>query len=304
MQLSIQQSLEQLKEHIDMARSEKNLTAVFTDTASAIRAKTGTTEQICPLDFADKINAIQTGGGGDENRLKAFFTVGGKCKDITNESTVVDLTKILKYGDTSEVESFYSFFMDSKISAVPLLDTRKGKSFSMMFYRCGLLKEIPPIDTSHGGRGATDEMCSFCRTITTMPTNIVYNGLYETFWGCTGLETIPDSEVTHTGDASAEDAFNGCTNLKSIGRLNFEGYTSFNNMCYGCTSLERFGGYNIHYSFNLSASTKFTREALLEVLNNLTTVSNTTTLNLGATNLAKLTDEDKAIATNKGWTLA
>ena len=52
-----------------MARSEKNLTAVFTDTASAIRAKTNTTENICPLDFADKINSIQTGGGG----MKAFI---------------------------------------------------------------------------------------------------------------------------------------------------------------------------------------------------------------------------------------
>lgn len=28
------------------------------------------------------------------------------------------------------------------------------------------------------------------------------------------------------------------------------------------------------------------------------------TLTLGATNLAKLTDEQKAVATNKGWTLA
>ena len=56
-----------------MARSEKNLTAVFTDTASAIRAKTGTTEAICPLDFADKINSIQTGGTGGGGGLKAYF---------------------------------------------------------------------------------------------------------------------------------------------------------------------------------------------------------------------------------------
>ena len=62
-----------------MARSEKNLTAVFTDTASAIRAKTGTTEQICPLDFADKINSIQTGGGGTGGGMKAYFEAGGKC---------------------------------------------------------------------------------------------------------------------------------------------------------------------------------------------------------------------------------
>ena len=36
----------------------------------------------------------------------------------------------------------------------------------------------------------------------------------------------------------------------------------------------------------------------------LKTVTSTKTLTMGADNLAKLTDEDKAIATNKGWTLA
>lgn len=45
-----------------MARSEKNLTAVFTDTADAIRAKKGTSAEICPLDFADEITSIPGGG--------------------------------------------------------------------------------------------------------------------------------------------------------------------------------------------------------------------------------------------------
>ena len=57
-------------------------------------------------------------------------------------------------------------------------------------------------------------------------------------------------------------------------------------------------------NFNISSSTLFTREALVEILNNLATVTSTKTLTMGSTNLAKLTDEDKAIATNKGWTLA
>ena len=57
-------------------------------------------------------------------------------------------------------------------------------------------------------------------------------------------------------------------------------------------------------SFDISASTKFTEAALVEILNNLATVTTTTTLKMGATNLAKLTDADKKIATDKGWTLA
>lgn len=40
------------------------------------------------------------------------------------------------------------------------------------------------------------------------------------------------------------------------------------------------------------------------VINGLQTVDTTQTLTLGTTNLAKLTEEEMAIATEKGWTLA
>ena len=47
-----------------------------------------------------------------------------------------------------------------------------------------------------------------------------------------------------------------------------------------------------------------TRESLLWYLNSLAKIATTKTLPIGSTNLAKLTDEDKKIATDKGWTLA
>ena len=59
---------------------------------------------------------------------------------------------------------------------------------------------------------------------------------------------------------------------------------------------------------NISVSIKFdsnklTHDSLMSIINNLATVSTTQTLTLGSTNLNKLTDDEKAIATNKGWTL-
>ena len=45
-------------------------------------------------------------------------------------------------------------------------------------------------------------------------------------------------------------------------------------------------------------------DRLQETIKCLKPVTTTTTLTLGSTNLAKLTDEDKKIATDKGWTLA
>ena len=75
-------------------------------------------------------------------------------------------------------------------------------------------------------------------------------------------------------------------------------------MFYGCSNLETIHMHGMKVSFNISASTKFTREALVEILNNLATVTTSPTLTMGSTNLAKLTDADKSIATGKGWKLA
>lgn len=58
-----------------MARSENNLTAVFTDTANAIREKTGDSALIIPRDFADAIANISGGGGkGDFDFSGSTFT--------------------------------------------------------------------------------------------------------------------------------------------------------------------------------------------------------------------------------------
>lgn len=62
---------------------------------------------------------------------------------------------------------------------------------------------------------------------------------------------------------------------------------------------------NLWYDHYLNVSrTNYTREALVQAFNSLGTPATTQTLTIGATNLAKLTAEDIAIATNKGWTLA
>jgi hypothetical protein len=41
----------------------------------------------------------------------------------------------------------------------------------------------------------------------------------------------------------------------------------------------------------------------MSIINNLKETTSTKTLTLGAINLAKLSDEEKAIGVNKGWTL-
>lgn len=63
-----------------------------------------------------------------------------------------------------------------------------------------------------------------------------------------------------------------------------------------------------YYNFNLSSSSKLTYESLMNVINNLYDIKskgcNTQQLMLGSTNLAKLTAEEIAIATEKGWSVS
>lgn len=98
------------------------------------------------------------------------------------------------------------------------------------------------------------------------------------FWGCFSLQTVPAFDCSNVTNMS--NIFSSCSSLKSILMT------------------------NIGVNLNISASIQFERSDLLVILNNLKTVTSTKTLTMGATNLAKLTDEDKLIATNKGWTLA
>ena len=59
---------------------------------------------------------------------------------------------------------------------------------------------------------------------------------------------------------------------------------------------------------DLSSATKLTHESLMNVINNLYDIKtkgcNAQPLVLGSTNLAKLTAEEIAIATNKGWNVS
>ena len=73
----------------------------------------------------------------------------------------------------------------------------------------------------------------------------------------------------------------------------------------GLKKFTTFGGLtNLKIDLDLSPCPNLTKESLLNVFNEAADVTaSPKTLTLGADNLAKLTDDEKAIATNKGWTL-
>ena len=232
--------------------------------------------------------------------MKAFFEAGGKC----SYSTAQSFEGCWQPSDSKNVTDMSSmFYKCSKLTTIPQLDTSKITDMNHMFNYCSKLTTIPKLDTSN----VTDMtyMFSDCRSLTTIPqldTSKVTKMGY-TFYYCSKLTTIPKFDTSNVTDM--EYMFTSCSSLTVIPQFDASKVTSMSSMLYYCSSLTAIHMININVNLSISSSTKFTREALVEIIGNLKAqTGGSKKLTMGSENLAKLTDEDKAVATGKGWTLA
>ena len=157
-------------------------------------------------------------------------------------------------------------------------DTENITNMNNMFDYCQYLINIPLLNTSK---------------VTHM------NNMFNNCFALTTIPKLDTSKVTHM-----QYMFYNCKSLNVVPKLDVSNVTTMVYMFYNCKNLAEIHMTGIKVAIDIHDSTKFTREALVEILNNLVTDTKTHTLTMGSTNLAKLTDEDKSIATNKGWTLA
>ena len=103
------------------------------------------------------------------------------------------------------------------------------------------------------------------------------------------------------------NCFSGCSSLVSLTLPSGFGQaaTDLSGCFSGCSSLTTISGNpNFKVSLDLSSCTQLQHDSLMNIINGLQTVTTSQTLKLGETNLSKLTDEEKKVATDKGWTLA
>ncbi|MBE6807564.1 MAG: hypothetical protein E7527_06155 [Ruminococcaceae bacterium] len=122
----------------------------------------------------------------------------------------------------------------------------------------------------------------FVSRITNVKVPIIATGNLNSVWQSSEVVTIPYLDVS--GVTSINLPFYGATKLTNI---NFVGQLKVNGM-------------------DLSSSPKVTHQSLLSLLNCLEDKTGDTSgtqwvVTLGKTNKAKLTDEELAIAENKGW---
>lgn len=115
------------------------------------------------------------------------------------------------------------------------------------------------------------------------------------------LVNLSTGTVNLTG--STVSIFNQCTSLLKInGELDFSAVTSCSSAFAVCRSLISVKIKNLGVEADFSQC-PLSLDSVKYLTTNLQTVTTTVRLNLGSANLAKLTDDEKAVITAKGWTL-
>ena len=218
-------------------------------------------------------------------------------------------------GDVINMAGMFNWCENLK--TIPLLDTSNVTNMAGMFGFCTNLKTIPKINTAKVVN--MSDMFGQCKNIEEIPlldTSHVTN-MFGMFSRCELLKAIPELNTANVSNMQA--MFGYCSSLKDVPLLEAGSVTRVSLIFNNCGLLENLGGLkdlglaylttaranNIDYSLVLSKCPLLTHDSLMNVINNLYDIKSkgvkTQTLQLGDINKAKLTAEEIAIATNKGW---
>ena len=194
--------------------------------------------------------------------------------------------------DTSNVTDmermFYSCKELTSLGDVSNWDTSNVTDMSYMFYSCQKLTSLDISNWDTSNVTSMPDMFNYCKLLVSLDLskwNVgKVTGMGTMFSNCESLTTLNVSgwDVSHiTSNYAIQTTFDNCKSLVDFyPPQNFNANIIFKN----CPVLSH--------------------DSLVRIINNLMTTTSTKKLTLGATNKAKLTDEEIAIATNKGWTIA
>lgn len=261
------------------------------------------------------------------NSLTSCQSMFQQCYNLLNG---VELT------NTSQVSQFgFMYWNCFSLAYCPTYDTSAATTFTNMFYFCQNLREIPPFSNTalvnnfssaffgcHLIRSLPAFNYTSCTTINSMCINCFnlqsVNGtitlssaattitLTSAFQGCSSLITAPTIVLNNNNTSVvAGNVFASCTRIITGPSINLSKATSsVSTIVNGCTSMKSFSPNGVVFGLN-NANGMMSTPALVALFNSLGTASGAQTLTVsGNWGWASLTTEEKAIATNKGWTLA
>ena len=247
--------------------------------------------------------------------INGIYSTNSSLTDCKGMFSLCNNLITIPHFDTSNVTTMAHMFDGcSSLTTIPQLDTSNATTTNHMFNNCASLITIPQLNTSKVEN--MEYMFWKCASLTSIPYMITSNvkEMRYIFRGCASLTTIPQLDLSNV--SYLYGMFMECSGLKSLPLLDFSNIgstmevfdipSSSNEQPY--PYLTDLGGFKkLTTSLNLSGMQNLTVQSLMNVINNLRNLNGTgltqVTLTLGTTNLNKLTEEQKAVATNKGWIL-
>lgn len=193
-------------------------------------------------------------------------------------------------GNSSNCENMNATFADCySLEKGPELDTSNCSNLDGMFYQCTSLTSIPYYNTSK------------CTNMTRM---LSY----------TQIKTIPQLDMSKV--TTVESMFEGCSSLESLPKLNWSSVENVSGVFgwdtnWNLTELGGFEGFKWDWDNyeGLYLCPYLTYESIMNVINNLYDFraaginSIIRTLRINPESMSKLSNNDIAVATAKGWAL-
>ena len=230
-----------------------------------------------------------------------------------------NLTRINVNLDGAAGESTRSFMFADSISLIeaPEIDTTLTTDMSGMYQSCESLEKVPSynIDVC----ASLSDMFNYCSNLVEVGDFTTYSGtatellsVYFMFSGCRSLVQAPNIPTKNVEDFVG--MFDNCSALETVPEYNFSKANNVANIFNGCYNLTNFGGFkNIKIDLpdncGLVQCWKLSYESLINIINGLYNFRangdniTTRTIKLNYMSISKLTEDDIAMATSKGWVI-
>ena len=248
--------------------------------------------------------------GWDTSEVTDMATMFNNCSNLTS----IDLSN----WNTSKVTTMGSMFNNcSSLTSLDLssFDTSKVTYMYSMFQDCSSLTSIDVSSFNTLKVYRIDNMFKNCKSLTSLNLSNFSTpsctDMSQLFYGCSNLTSLDLSSFDTSKVTSLWFMFDSCSNLTSLDLSSFNttACTDMQWMFSGCRKLKDVTWGN-NWASN-SAITSFdvspcplSHDSCLDLFNKLATKSSNATLKLSTTTKGYMSEEEIAIATNKGWTVS
>lgn len=224
----------------------------------------------------------------------------------TRDKALLGLCYFAWYGSSNITNMEEMFRYCYSLIAVLALDTSKADSMYAAFYYCYKILAIPALDVSNAT--SLSNAFAYCCSLTAVPdlNAAKADDIQYIFTGCYSLTALPDLNASKVRIMDA--ICSNCYSLLTARAVDTSRVITSKNLFNRCSKLAKaelvptvagWAGTDISFG-----SCSLDHNAIVALFNSLPTITSAKTLTLtGNPGVSELTDDEKAIATNKNWTL-